>query len=85
MYKGYKRKVIVVKDANSRLFDSAYFVVREDAGEHGIHDMVEEASRIINEKIVKETCPVSCKRFFAFSLGAAFCSVLFAATVLLLN
>ncbi len=85
MYKGYKRKVIVVKDANSRLFDSAYFVVREDAGEQGIHDMVEEAARIINEKIEQETCPSSCKRFLAFSLGGAFCSLLFTALVLLLT
>lgn len=85
MYKGYKRKVVVVKDTGSRLFDSAYFVVREDAAESGIKDMVEEASRIINEKTAENACPSAYKRFFAFSLGAAFCSVLFAAMVLLLS
>ncbi len=85
MYKGYKRKVIVVKDTGSRLFDSAYFIVREGADEGGIKDMVEEASRIINEKTAENACPNSYKRFFSFSLGAAFCSVIFAAMVLLLG
>lgn len=85
MYKGYKRKVIVVKDTGSRLFDSAYFVVRDGVGEEKITDMVSEASRIINEKAERERCPVALKRFFSFLLGAAVASVIFATVVAILG
>lgn len=84
MYKGYRRKVIVIKDAHSGLFESAYFVVRENAPEDSIRDMVSEASRIIDERISRESIPSSGRRLFAFSLGAAFFSVIFAATVIFL-
>ncbi len=85
MYKGYKRRVIVVKETGSRLFDAAYFVVRDGMPEDSIQDMVEEASRIINSKISEESCPASYKRLLAFSLGVALASVIFAATVLVLS
>ena len=85
MYKGYKRKVIVVKDANSRVFDSAYFVMRDDAEGHSINDMVQEASRIISQKMLEDTRPLPQKRFLSFLLGVAFCSVLFTVLVLLLG
>lgn len=83
MYKGYKRRVIVVKDTKSRLFDSAYFVLREDASEENVNDMVKEASRIISENVSKKTCPLPLGRFFVFSLAAALSSVFFTAVFLL--
>ena len=84
MYKGYKRKVVVVRDTGSALFESAYFVIRENADGHSMRDMIKEASRIIKEKTAEDECPNSLKRFFSFSLGCAICSVTFTVIVLFL-
>lgn len=49
--RGYQRKVIYLKNTGSRMFDEAYFVVREDSevtpASEG--DMITEANRIIEE------------------------------------
>ena len=47
MLKGAQKKMIVVKTADSRLFEEAYFVVRNDALCSG-GDMVCEANKIID-------------------------------------
>lgn len=82
MFKGYKRRVIVVKDTGSRLFDSAYFVVNESAGDEGVSDMVKEANRIIAEKAFSERARRPSYGFFAFALGLASASLLLAAAAL---
>ena len=46
MLKGAQKKMIVVKTADSRLFEEAYFVVRKDTVS-SCDDMVGEANRII--------------------------------------
>jgi hypothetical protein len=46
MIKGAQKSMIVVKTAESRMFEEAYFVIRREArGTRG--DMVQEADRII--------------------------------------
>lgn len=82
MFKGYKRRVIVVKDTGSRLFDSAYFVVNESAGDEGVSDMVKEANRIIAEKGLSNKALRPSYGFFAFALGLASASLLLAAAAL---
>lgn len=84
VYKGYKRKVVVVRNTESSLFESAYFVLREGADKHAIRDMLKEASRIIKEKTAEDECPTVLKRFFSFSLGCAICSVIFTVIVIFL-
>ena len=49
MIKGAVRKVVVVKTADSRIFEEAYFVVKSGDGVGG--DMVAEANRIIEENM----------------------------------
>lgn len=85
MYKGYKRKVVVVRETGSSLFESAYFVMRENSDKHSMRDMIKEASRIIKEKTAEDECPPSLRRFFSFSLGCAVCSVTFTVIILLLS
>ena len=72
MYKGYKRRVVVVRDAIEAL--------RSCDG--AVKDMLEEASRIIKEKTAEDECPAYLKKIFAFSLGGAVCSVIFTAAVI---
>ena len=47
MYKGRKKTVLVFK-GDSRIFDEAQFIVREDNGA-GDEDILKEANRIISE------------------------------------
>lgn len=47
MLKGAQKKMIVVKTADSKLFEEAYFVVRRDTMS-SCDDMVGEANRIID-------------------------------------
>ena len=82
MYKGYRRRVVVVRDTKSSLFESAYFVLRENTDNHSIRDMISEAKKIVKEKTVEDECPAYMKRFFSFSLGCAVCSVIFTAVVI---
>lgn len=82
MYKGYKRRVVVIRDTKSGLFESAYFVLRENTDNHSVRDMIKEASKIIKEKTAEDECPAYLKKFFSFSLGCAVCSVLFTAVVI---
>ncbi len=46
MLKGAQKKMIVVKTAESNVFEEAYFVVRRDA-ENSHMDMLAEANKII--------------------------------------
>ena len=85
MLKGYKRRVIVVKDTGSRMFDSAYFVLNEGVGEEGINDMVKEATRIIGEKSAHLGSAFFARGLFAFSLGLASASLFLALSALLLG
>lgn len=85
MFKGYKRRVIVLKDTGSKLFDSAYFIVNENVSGEGINDMVKEATRIIGEKDPSGHRIRSAGGFFAFSLGLASASLLLAAATLFVN
>ena len=49
MIKGAQRRVIVVKTADSRIFEEAYFVIK--GGDGAVGDMVAEANRIIEENL----------------------------------
>ena len=83
MFKGYKRRVIVVKDTGSKMFDCAYFVLNENVSGEGVNDMVKEAVSIIEAGRQKDYHPSFAKGFFAFSLGLASASLLLACATLL--
>ena len=48
MIKGAQKRMIVMKTANSQVFEEAYFVLRRGCGRDG-DDIVEEANRIIEK------------------------------------
>ena len=53
MLKGTQRKVIVLKDTKSGIFDEAYFIVKNSADSKNLttDDMVSEANRIIDASV----------------------------------
>ena len=48
MIKGAQKKMIVVRTADSPIFEEAYFVMR-NASSSGERDMIDEANRIIDQ------------------------------------
>lgn len=53
--KGCQKRIIVMKNTGSNLFDEAYFILKESAMRSqsiSEHDMVGEASRIIYENMI---------------------------------
>lgn len=87
MLKGCQRKIIVMKNTGSSIFEEAYFVIRETATKAHISeiDMITEANRIIKEngistgqlrKQTKLNCP-------AFVWGALSVAVLILAVAIL--
>ena len=49
MYRGSKKTVLVFKGKDSRIFDEAHFIVREDLSCVKDEDIMKEANRIISE------------------------------------
>ena len=84
MFKGYARKVIVVRDTGSRLFERAYFVMRDGENSQPIKNMTEEATRIIENAPLRTLSLGRKSGFFFFSLGLALSSVMFTLAVILL-
>lgn len=73
MIKGAQRQMIVVKTAENRFFEEAYFVIRPNAKADG-EDMVSEAYKVIDactDKKRGKKWAGARKYIFAF---AAFCS-----------
>ena len=58
MIKGAQKRMIVVKTADSEVFEEAYFVLRKEALREG-EDMVREANRIIDESGTSKKEPAS--------------------------
>lgn len=52
LLRGCHRRMICIKSANSRLFDEAFFVLREEGAAVGEHDMLAEANRILEEHLL---------------------------------
>ena len=89
MIKGARKEMIVVRTADSRYFDEAYFVLREDKQKQSPKstDILSEANRILSE-ITPETSHSSKKRnrpWLSFVIGG-FCGALLSliATLLLI-
>ena len=79
--KGTQRKMVIVRTADSDLFDEVYFMLRKDvkrgAGASE-ESMLEEASRIINKSVFSREREVYGRgsisvRSFLFYLGGLFC------------
>ena len=84
LLKGCQGKIIRVRSADSRVFDEAFFVLREDAAPPRESDMLAEANRILEESMLR---PRRTERGRApllfFALGAVAASLLWLLLLLL--
>ncbi len=55
MIRGCSKKVIVVKDTGSSMFEEAYFIINPKETARKYSDFLDEANRIIASKTVKST------------------------------
>ena len=88
MIKGARKQMIVVRTGNSRYFDEAYFVLREDAQKDNQKstDILSEANRILSE-IAPETpntVQKSHHKWLFFGIGGLCGAVLSIAITLLI-
>lgn len=85
--RGCQKRMIQIKNMSGGIFDEAYFILREDAGicGHSESDMVQEASRIIEENqiTIRQKPRFYKKRWFPFASGAAATAALFGLAKLL--
>ncbi len=47
--KGTYRRTVVVRSADSKLFEEAYFILREESPTDHLPDLLQEANRIVEE------------------------------------
>lgn len=88
MIKGARKQMIVVRTGNSRYFDEAYFVLREDAQKEKrkSRDILSEANRILAE-MTHESSSVSQKnnqQWLFFGIGGICGAILSVIVTLLL-
>lgn len=91
LLRGCHRRMICIKSANSRLFDEAFFVLREESATVGEGDMLAEANRILQDHLlpVRRSAPaerraVRRRCLLAFLFGALLSALLCFALLLLL-
>ena len=62
MVRGYQKRIIFLRNTDSRLFDEAYFILRENTERRATKaDMISEANRILSENL-RENEPEVCKK-----------------------
>ena len=72
MVKGYKRNIVLLKNTNSDVFDTAYFIMKDGLKDKNI-DVIGEANRILEEN----TCAPSARirrglaMLLSFAIGMA--------------
>jgi hypothetical protein len=72
MLRGYQKRVVILKDTGSKIFEEAQFVLKEDFSNASDFDIVSEATRLVNDtsiKIKKPTLPKNTSKILRFSLG----------------
>lgn len=64
LVRGTQRKMVVVKTADSEIFDEAYFILRKDTPKSNAPEwtMLEEANRIINNSVISREKEARSKR-----------------------
>lgn len=49
MLKGSNRRLVVVRSRDSKLFEEAHFILREENADQPLADLLEEANRIVEK------------------------------------
>ena len=90
LLKGSQKKIVRLQSAGSRLFDEAFFVLRDDAAPPATGDMLAEANRILEESMLPRRRARRPRAFLSFLVhtacflaGAIFASLFFLIFLLL--
>ena len=70
MLRGCQKQMIVLQTPESRLFESAFLVLRRDIDEAGQDDMIAEANRIIGNGSYAKKRRRTSQIWIPFSVGA---------------
>ncbi|MBQ8383302.1 MAG: hypothetical protein IJX47_08880 [Clostridia bacterium] len=49
LLKGANRRMVVVRSRDSKLFEEAHFILREESADAALPDLLEEANRIVEK------------------------------------
>ncbi len=71
LLKGSQKKIVRLQSAGSRLFDEAFFVLRDDASPPATGDMLAEANRILEESMLPRRRARRPRSFFSFLVHTA--------------
>ena len=86
LLKGCQKKIVRMQSGDSRLFDEAFFVLRDDAAPPATGDMLAEANRILEQNMLPRARRGGFSAFVArtalFLGGAAAASVLWLVAIL---
>ena len=87
MVRGCQRRVVFIKNTESKIFSEAYFILSDEAYKesHTDEDIIREANRIIDESVgIEERVPLG-KRIITFLVGKGVPAVIGLAVGLLLG
>ncbi|MBQ8858652.1 MAG: hypothetical protein IJ012_02560 [Clostridia bacterium] len=71
LLKGSQKKIVRLQSAGSRLFDEAFFVLRDDAAPPATGDMLTEANRILEESMLPRRAARGKHAFLSFLVYTA--------------
>ena len=69
LLKGSSRRMVVVRSNDSKLFEEAQFILREDHGEMPLADLLEEANRIVEKSRFPAPRKAGKKKSWQFAAG----------------
>lgn len=83
MFKGVERQVVVLKNTDSKIFEEAIFVLRDNA-KAGKSDMLTECERIIKANYTGRTISVRRKKAKLWLYGALIAAVVLTGIIVFL-
>ena len=69
LLKGASRRIVIVKSNDSKLFEEAHFLLREEHTDAPLTDLLEEANRIVEKSRFPTTKKAGKRRNWQFAAG----------------
>lgn len=69
LLKGANRRMVVVKSRDSKLFEEAHFIMREETADSAMPELLAEANRIVEQSQFPSSCRNFPKKGLPFAAG----------------
>ena len=69
LLKGASRRMVVVRSRDSKLFEEAHFILREEAADPTLPDLLAEANRIVEKSHFPTSRRTACRKGYSFAAG----------------